>query len=46
MSSLELPRDSGCTVESCAYNHADAAGFIRLNALRMRIAANARQRRG
>ncbi|MBP8812902.1 MAG: argininosuccinate synthase [Laribacter sp.] len=29
-----------------AYNHADAAGFIRLNALRMRIAANARQRRG
>ena len=29
-----------------AYNPADAAGFIRLNALRMRIAANARQRRG
>lgn len=29
-----------------AYNHADAAGFIRLNALRMRIAANARQKRG
>ena len=29
-----------------AYNHAAAAGFIRLNALRMRIAANARQRRG
>ncbi|MGY8623878.1 argininosuccinate synthase [Chromobacterium violaceum] len=29
-----------------AYNHADAAGFIRLNALRMRIAANARNKRG
>ncbi|MCD4487289.1 argininosuccinate synthase [Chromobacterium vaccinii] len=29
-----------------AYNHADAAGFIRLNALRMRIAANARSKRG
>ncbi|MGD1827300.1 argininosuccinate synthase [Chromobacterium violaceum] len=29
-----------------AYNHADAAGFIRLNALRMRIAANARHKRG
>ncbi|AVG16997.1 argininosuccinate synthase [Chromobacterium vaccinii] len=29
-----------------AYNHADAAGFIRLNALRMRIAANARGKRG
>ena len=29
-----------------AYNHADAAGFIRLNALRMRIAANARAKRG
>ncbi|OHX11825.1 argininosuccinate synthase [Chromobacterium amazonense] len=28
-----------------AYNHADAAGFIRLNALRMRIAANARSKR-
>ncbi len=28
-----------------AYNQADAAGFIRLNALRMRIAANARGRR-
>ncbi|OWY37463.1 argininosuccinate synthase [Xenophilus sp. AP218F] len=28
-----------------AYNHADAAGFIRLNALRMRIAANARHKR-
>jgi argininosuccinate synthase len=28
-----------------AYNHADAAGFIRLNALRMRIAANARNKR-
>jgi len=27
-----------------AYNQADAAGFIRLNALRMRIAANARHR--
>ncbi|MDR2688464.1 MAG: argininosuccinate synthase [Azoarcus sp.] len=29
-----------------AYNQADAEGFIRLNALRMRIAANARVRRG
>ena len=28
-----------------AYNQADASGFIRLNALRMRIAANHRQRR-
>ena len=27
-----------------AYNQADASGFIRLNALRMRIAANRRQR--
>ncbi|GGY13499.1 argininosuccinate synthase [Paludibacterium paludis] len=29
-----------------AYNHADAAGFIRLNALRMRIAARQKQKRG
>ncbi|MBI3042262.1 MAG: argininosuccinate synthase, partial [Betaproteobacteria bacterium] len=29
-----------------AYNQADAEGFIRLNALRMRIAANLRKRRG
>ena len=29
-----------------AYNHADAAGFIKLNALRMRIAANAAKTRG
>jgi len=29
-----------------AYNQADAGGFIRLNALRMRIAANAKRRRG
>ncbi|MDY0013138.1 MAG: argininosuccinate synthase [Rhodocyclaceae bacterium] len=29
-----------------AYNQKDAHGFIRLNALRMRIAANARTRRG
>ena len=28
-----------------AYNQADAAGFIKLNALRMRIAANAKSRR-
>ena len=28
-----------------AYNQADAEGFIRLNALRMRIAANAKARR-
>ena len=29
-----------------AYDQADAGGFIKLNALRMRIAANARQQRG
>jgi argininosuccinate synthase len=29
-----------------AYNQTDAAGFIRLNALRMRIAANLRKKRG
>jgi argininosuccinate synthase len=29
-----------------AYDQADAAGFIRLNALRMRIAANLRRKRG
>lgn len=29
-----------------AYNQADAGGFIKLNALRMRIAANARNKRG
>jgi argininosuccinate synthase len=29
-----------------AYNQADAGGFIKLNALRMRIAANARKKRG
>ncbi len=29
-----------------AYDQADASGFIRLNALRMRISANARKRRG
>jgi len=29
-----------------AYNQADAGGFIKLNALRMRIAANARVKRG
>ena len=28
-----------------AYNQADAGGFIKLNALRMRIAANARNKR-
>ena len=28
------------------YNQADAGGFIKLNALRMRIAANARIKRG
>jgi argininosuccinate synthase len=28
-----------------AYNQPDAAGFIRLNALRMRIAANLRRKR-
>ena len=28
-----------------AYNQADASGFIRLNALRMRIAANRRKKR-
>jgi argininosuccinate synthase len=29
-----------------AYNQADAAGFIRLNALRMRIAANLQRKKG
>ena len=29
-----------------AYNQADAGGFIKLNALRMRIAANAAKKRG
>jgi argininosuccinate synthase len=29
-----------------AYNHVDAAGFIRLNSLRLRIAANAKKQRG
>ena len=29
-----------------AYNQADAGGFIKLNALRMRIAAIAREKRG
>ena len=29
-----------------AYNQADAGGFIKLNALRMRIAANAKRKRG
>jgi argininosuccinate synthase len=29
-----------------AYNHLDAAGFIRLNSLRLRIAANAKKQRG
>jgi argininosuccinate synthase len=29
-----------------AYNQADAGGFIKLNALRMRIAANAKLKRG
>ena len=29
-----------------AYNQADAGGFIKLNALRMRIAAVAREKRG
>jgi argininosuccinate synthase len=29
-----------------AYNQADAGGFIKLNALRMRIAAKARAKRG
>jgi len=29
-----------------AYNQADAGGFIKLNALRMRIAANAKAKRG
>ena len=28
-----------------AYNQADAAGFIKLNALRMRIAANLKRRK-
>ena len=28
-----------------AYNHKDAEGFIRLNALRLRVLANSKQRR-
>lgn len=31
--------------DSEAYNHKDAAGFIRLNALRLRVLANSKQRR-
>ena len=38
-SHLDFDEDDG------AYNQADAEGFIRLNALRMRIAANAKARR-
>jgi len=39
------PRISTFEDDQGAYNQADAGGFIRLNALRMRIAANAKRRR-
>ena len=32
--------------DGVAYDQADAGGFIKLNALRMRIAANAKVKRG
>ena len=42
LSRLELPDESIATFEedAGAYDQADAEGFIKLNALRMRIAAN------
>jgi len=43
--SLFDPRISTFEEDQGAYNQADAAGFIKLNALRMRIAANLRRRR-
>jgi len=43
--SLFDPQISTFDDDGGAYNQADAAGFIKLNALRLRIAANARARR-
>ncbi len=43
--SLFDPRIATFDDDKGAYNQADAEGFIRLNALRMRIAANLRKRR-
>ena len=43
--SLFDPRISTFDDDGGAYNQADAAGFIKLNALRMRIAANAKAKR-
>ena len=43
--SLFDPRIATFDDDKGAYNQADAEGFIRLNALRMRIAANLRRRR-
>ena len=45
LDSLFDPAISTFEDDKGAYDQADAAGFIRLNALRMRIAANARKRR-
>jgi argininosuccinate synthase len=44
--SLFDPRIATFDDDRGAYNQADAEGFIRLNALRLRIAANLRKRRG
>ena len=43
--SLFDPRISTFDDDGGAYNQADAAGFIKLNALRLRIAANLKARR-
>jgi argininosuccinate synthase len=43
--SLFDPRIATFEDDQGAYNQTDAAGFIKLNALRMRIAANLRKRK-
>ena len=43
--SLFDPRISTFDDDQGAYNQADAGGFIKLNALRMRIAANRKKRK-
>jgi len=43
--SLFAPAIATFEADQGAYNQADAVGFIRLNALRMRIAANLRKPR-
>ena len=43
--SLFDPRISTFDDDGGAYNQADAGGFIKLNALRLRIAANLRRKR-